>query len=99
MRARGSAPREKGTGTGTTSRPSTKGTRPAPSCPPPAARTQHDERHDHDGHPAHDPDAWIQELAAAAPPLTRQQRHTLALFLRNPVPARPAGAAGPDQTP
>ena len=63
------------------------------------------ERHDHDGHPAHyrcsDLDAWIWELAEAAPPLTPEQRHTLALLLNTPglVPARPGGALGPDQTP
>jgi hypothetical protein len=81
------------------------GTRPRPaSSSTPAARTRHDER-DHDGRAAHDPDtgpdAWIRELVDAAPPLTRQQRHTLALLLNSPgpVPGRPAGAAAPDQVP
>lgn len=86
-----------------TSRPGTQAARSAPSCLPLAARPQHDERHDHDGHPVHDRDtgldAWIRELVDAAPPLTRQQRHTLALLLRNPVAARPADAVGPDQVP
>ncbi len=63
------------------------------------------EGHDHDGHPAHHPrsdlDAWIWEVAEAAPPLTPAQRHTLALLLNTPgpVPARPGGALGPDQIP
>jgi hypothetical protein len=53
------------------------------------------ERHDHDGHPAHDPDtlldAWVRELT----PLTGEQRRALALLLNSlaPVPARPAGLA------
>jgi hypothetical protein len=80
------------------------GSRPRPASPSasPATRTRHDER-EHDGHPAHDPDtgldAWVRELVDAAPPLTGQQRRTLALLLNSPgpVPARPARAAVPDQ--
>jgi hypothetical protein len=95
MRARGSAPQRE-TGTGTTTRPGTRAL---------ADQTERDERHDHHGHPAHYPgnglDAWIRELADAAPPLTPAQRHTLALLLTSPgpVPARPADAAVPDQMP
>jgi hypothetical protein len=95
MRSRGPAPQRQ-TGTGTTTRPGT-GTL--------ADRTERDERHDPDGHPAYHPgsgpDAWIRELAEAAPPLTPAQRHTLALLLNSPgpVPARPGGAAAPDRTP
>ena len=92
MRSRGSAPQRE-TGTGSTTRPGTRG------------RTERDERHDPNGHPAHHPgsglDAWIREVAEAAPPLTPAQRHTLALLLTSPgpVPARPADAAVPDQMP
>jgi len=61
---------------------------PAGSCPPPAAHSQHDERHDHDGHPEDDRktslDAYIARLVDAAPPLSSQQRDTLALLLRRP---------------
>ncbi|MGH3201497.1 MAG: hypothetical protein ACRDP5_05510 [Streptosporangiaceae bacterium] len=91
MRSRGSAP-QPGTGTGT--RPDTRA---------PADRAERDERSDPHGHPAHHPgsglDAWIRELAEAAPPLTPAQRHTLALLLNNPGPARPDGAAAADLTP
>ena len=95
MRSRRSAPQRQ-TGTGTTTRPGTRA---------PADRTERDERYDPDGHPAHHPgsgpDAWIRQLAEAAPPLTAAQRHTLALLLNSPgpVPARPGGAAAPDRTP
>jgi hypothetical protein len=62
---------------------------PAGSCSsPPAAHSQHDERHDHDGHPEDDRetglDAYIARLVDAAPPLSSQQRDTLALLLRRP---------------
>ena len=61
---------------------------PAGSCPPPAAHSQHDEPHDHDGHPEEDRktslDAYIARLLDAAPPLSSQQRDTLALLLRGP---------------
>lgn len=88
MRSRGSAPQRE-TGTGTTTWPGTRG------------RTERDERHDPNGHPAHHPgsglDAWIREVAEAAPPLTPAQRYTLALLLTSPGPvsARPADAAVP----
>ena len=101
MRARGSAPQRE-TGTGTASRP---GTRPRPTSSGPAADSPRGEHHDHDGHPAHDPDtlldAWIREQIKAAPPLTGDQRRTLALLLNNPAPVspRPVGAAVPDQAP
>jgi predicted dehydrogenase len=89
MRSRGPAPQRE-TGTGTTTRPGTPG------------QTERDERHDPNGHLAHHPgsglDAWIRELAEAAPPLTPAQRHTLALLLTSPasVPARPADAVVQD---
>ncbi len=61
---------------------------PAGSCPPPAAHNQPDEPNGHDGHPDDDGearlDAYIARLAAAAPPLSSQQRDTLALLLRRP---------------
>ena len=95
MPSKGPAPQPE-TGTVTTTRPGTRAL---------ADRTERDERHDPDGHPAHHPasslDAWIRELAEAAPPLTPAQRHTLALLLNSPgpVPAQPGGAAVPDRTP
>ena len=95
MRARGSAPQRE-TGTAKASLPGTHA---------PAAPAERDERHDPDGYPAHHSgsglDAWIRELAEAAPPLTPAQRHTLALLLNSPgpVPASPADAAVPDQMP
>ena len=85
-----------------TSRP---GTRPRPASSGPATDGLRGERHDHDGHPAHDPDtlldAWVRELIEAAPPLTGEQRRALALLLNSPapVPVRPPGAAVPDQAP
>ena len=61
---------------------------PAGSSTTPAAHSQPDEYHDHDGHPDDDGeaglDAYIARLAAAAPPLSSQQRDTLALLLRRP---------------
>lgn len=61
---------------------------PAGSSPPPAAHNQPDEQRDRDGHPDDDGeaglDAYIARLAAAAPPLSSQQRDTLALLLRRP---------------
>ena len=101
MRARGSAPRRE-TGTGRASRP---GTRPRSASSGPAADSPRGERHDHDGHPAHDPDtildAWVREQIKAAPPLTGGQRRALALLLNSPalVPPRPPGTAVPDQAP
>ena len=66
-----------------------------------AAPAELDEGHDHSRHPTRHsgsgPDAWITELAEAAPPLTPAQRHALALLLNSPgpVPARAADAAVP----
>ena len=61
---------------------------PAGSCPSPAAPSQHDERPDGDGHSEDDQktslDAYIARLVDAAPPLSSQQRDTLALLLRRP---------------
>ncbi len=61
---------------------------PAGSCSPPAAHSQQDQGPGHDGHLDHDGeaslDAYIARLAAAAPPLSSQQRDTLALLLRRP---------------
>ena len=61
---------------------------PAGSCSPPAAHSQQDQCPGHDGHPDDDGeaglDAYIARLAAAAPPLSSQQRDTLALLLRRP---------------
>jgi hypothetical protein len=61
---------------------------PAGSGRPPAAHNQPDDRNGHDGHPDDDGeaglDAYIAWLAAAAPPLSSQQRDTLALLLRRP---------------
>ena len=61
---------------------------PAGSSSPPAAHYQPDDCHDHDGYPDDDGeaglDAYIARLAAAAPPLSGQQRDTLALLLRRP---------------
>jgi hypothetical protein len=56
--------------------------------PPRQRNSQHDERHDRDGHPQDDHqtslDAYIARLVDAAPPLSSQQRDTLALLLRRP---------------
>jgi hypothetical protein len=91
MRARGTAPQRE-TGAATASRPGTR------------APAERDKSHDPNGHPASHPgsslDAWITDLAEAAPPLTPAQRHALALMLNSPgpVPARPADAAVPGRT-
>jgi hypothetical protein len=101
MCARGSAPQREA-GTAVASRP---GGGPRPASSSPAADSPRGEHHDHDGHPAHDPDtlldAWVRELIEAAPPLTGEQRRALALLLNSPapMPARPPGAAVPDQAP
>src|SRR5579863_4087982 len=101
MRARGSAPQRE-TRTAAASQPST---RPGSASSIPAADSLRGEHHDHDGHPAPDPDtpldAWIRELTEAAPPLTGEQRRALTLLLNSPapVPARPSGAAVPGQAP
>lgn len=61
---------------------------PAELCPPPAAHNQPNDRPGHDGHPDDDGeaglDACIARLVEAAPPLSGQQRDTLALLLRRP---------------
>jgi hypothetical protein len=51
---------------------------PAGSCPPPPTHNQPDDDGDADLN------AYIARLAAAAPPLSGQQRDTLALLLRRP---------------
>jgi hypothetical protein len=62
--------------------------RPARSSSPPATRSQQDERRDQDGRPADDReaslDAYIARLVDDAPPLSSEQRDTLALILRRP---------------
>ncbi len=62
--------------------------RAARSGPPPATPSQQQERHHHDEHTADDResglDAYVKELVDAAPPLTSEQRDTLALLLRRP---------------
>jgi len=61
---------------------------PAGSCLPPAADNQPEQCPGHDRHPDDDGeaglDAYVARLAAAAPPLSSQQRDTLALLLRRP---------------
>src|ERR1035441_3425489 len=61
---------------------------PAGSCSPPAGDSQHDGRHDHERHSEDDCEtslnAYITRLVDAAPPLSSQQRDTLALLLRLP---------------
>jgi len=61
---------------------------PAGSDQPPAAQNQPDESGGHDGRPDDDReaslDAYVARLVAAAPPLSGQQRDTLALLLRFP---------------
>ena len=57
--------------------------RPARSGPPPATHSQ--ERHDRNAEDRESGlDAYIKELVDAAPPLTDEQRDTLALLLRRP---------------
>lgn len=78
--------------------------RPGPLGPgsPPVTRRRQDERHDHDGHPDgnHDTslDAYVARLVDEAPPLSSEQRDTLALILRR-VPGRPPGAGVPGRMP
>src|SRR5215472_2007615 len=99
MRARGSAPQRE-TRTAVPGRP---GIRPRPAVSGPAADSPRGEHHYHDGPPACDPgtllDSWVREVIEAAPPLTGEQRRALALLLNTPAPApaRPPGAAVPDQ--
>ncbi len=78
--------------------------RPGPSEPgsPPAARSRQDGRRDRDGHPDDDGetslDAYVARLVDEAPPLTSEQRDTLALILRR-VPGRSPGAGVPGRMP
>jgi hypothetical protein len=61
---------------------------PGGSCSPLAAHSQQDERRDRYGDREDDResslDAYIARLVDAAPPLSSQQRDTLALLLRRP---------------
>jgi hypothetical protein len=61
---------------------------PAGSGSPPAMRSRQGGRPDRYGHPEDDRDtgldAYIARLVDAAPPLTSEQRDTLALLLRVP---------------
>ena len=58
------------------------------SSSPQATRSQQNERDDHAGHSQDDRetalDAYVARLVDAAPPLSSQQRDTLALLLRRP---------------
>jgi len=58
---------------------------PARFGSPPDARGRQDEHHGHDGQPEDDHDtgldAYVARLVDAAPPLTSEQRDTLALIL------------------
>ncbi len=70
-------------------RPGLQAARPGSARPPPpAVHSQQDERPGHDGHPDDDHqaslDAYVARLVDAAPPLSSQQRDTLALLLRRP---------------
>ena len=68
---------------------------PAGSGTPPATRSTEDERHERDGYPDDyretGLDAYVTRLVNAAPPLTSEQRDTLALLLRCPHRRRTAG--------
>lgn len=68
---------------------------PAGSGSPRAAHSRQEEHHERDGHPEDDHktglDAYVARLVDEAPPLTSEQRDTLALILRR-VPGRPPGA-------
>jgi hypothetical protein len=71
-------------------RPGLQAVRPGParSSSPPATHSQQPQCPDHDAHPEDDRetslDAYIARLVDAAPPLSSQQRDTLALLLRRP---------------
>ena len=72
-------------------RPGLQAARPGSARPTPqAVHSQQDQRPGHDGHPDDDHqaslDAYVARLVAAAPPLSSQQRDTLALLLRRPRP-------------
>jgi hypothetical protein len=76
--------------------------RPASPEPPPAAPDQHDEPGERDGTgPEAGLDAYIARLVDQAPPLSSEQRDTLALILRRPcrTPGQPPRAATPDPVP
>ena len=68
---------------------------PAGSGSPPATRSPQGGRPGRDGRPEDDRDtgldAYVARLVDEAPPLTSEQRDTLALILRR-VPGRPPGA-------
>ena len=86
------------------SRPTTLTAPPWPANPgtPPAVQNQHDEPCDRGGAgPEAGLDAYIARLVDQAPPLSSQQRDTLALILRRPhrTPGRPPRAATPDPVP
>jgi hypothetical protein len=89
------------------SRPTTQAVPPRPASPgpPPTVQNQHDEPCDHGGHPAAGPetglDAYIARLVDQAPPLSSEQRDTLALILRRPrrTPSQPPRVATPDTVP
>jgi len=73
-------------------RPGLQAARPGSARPSTsqAVHSQQDQRPGHDGHPDDDHqaslDAYVARLVAAAPPLSSQQRDTLALLLRRPRP-------------
>jgi hypothetical protein len=76
--------------------------RPASPGPPPAAPDQHDEPRDRGGvGPEAGLDAYIARLVDQAPPLTSEQRDTLALILRRPHrrPGQPPCPGTPDPVP
>jgi hypothetical protein len=85
------------------SRPATLAAPPRPASPgpPPAAPDQHDEPCDRGGHPTvgleAGLDAYIARLVDQAPPLSSEQRDTLALILRRP--RRTPSQATPDTVP
>jgi hypothetical protein len=90
-----------------TSRSATQAAQPrsARSGAPPAAPDQHDGPCDHGDRPAAGPeaglDAYIARLVDQAPPLSSEQRDTLALILRRPhrTTSQPPRAATPDPVP
>ncbi len=90
-----------------TGRPATQAApaRSASPGPPPAAPNQPHVPCDPGGHPAAGPevglDAYIARLVDQAPPLSSEQRDTLALILRRPhrTPGRPPRAGTRDPVP
>ena len=75
---------------------------PAGSGSPPATRSRLEGRPGGDGRPEDDCDtgldAYVSRLVDEAPPLTSEQRDTLALILRR-VPGRLPGAGVPGRMP